>query len=411
MFTAYIQALDVIYLHQIGLFLIFTSISWTVHLLKINRSKNYEKQYKNILYAAGSSFNTYPKTTIIIPVVDENEFIWNTTLTKIKEAIKGLDSEVLVIANGKSSEQNAKDAIKHGFKVIRLQQASKRLAIQEGYNQSREDSEIIIILDSDTFVEATSIVYLLQPFVDKNVMGATPRQHIYYPQNIWQIVSNWLEDIRFSEILSGQKDRVSCLPGRLLAIRASFLGKHIYGLTHQTFLGSNCISGDDRYLTSRILEEGYKAVYVPTSVVHTDAPKSLTAFVKQRLRWSRTSFRETLLSLNWIFKYPYTAFSVLSTIVLRWFFFIVILTFLLKILTNNMDAHFANLSIEYMILGTLFGFIFSGMLRQLRHIKNNIRDIKYLIPFLFITTFILTPIEWFGNLTVKESGWMTRKTK
>jgi hypothetical protein len=62
-----------------------------------------------------------------------------------------------------------------------------------------------------------------------------------------------------------------------------------------------------------------------------------------------------------------------------------------------------------MILGSIIGFIISGALRHLRHFVVTPRDVLNLIPFLIITTFVLTVVEWYGNLTLKESDWMTRK--
>ena len=163
---------------------------------------------------------------------------------------------------------------------------------------------------------------LLQAFEDKRVGGATPRhvidmwfaENISSKRNIWRRIADWLEDIRFEEVLKGQNGAVGCLPGRLLAIRTKLLHKYIDGLVGQRFLGKPCISGDDRYLTSRLLEDGFKTVYVEDSMVITQAPDTLKGFVQQRLRWSRTSLRETILSLNWIFRYPYLALTTLANV-------------------------------------------------------------------------------------------------
>lgn len=410
MFTAYIQALDLFYWKEFNLFLFFFITTWTIHLIKINKSKNYESNYINkALHTTLAPI--YPSVSIVIPVVDEDPKIWKDVLELLNVAIQGLKAEVIVVANGKQSDNNAEVASKFGFNVIRIPDASKRLAILEASKHIKND--VTVILDSDTLVEAASIKELIKPFDASEVGGATPRQYIFKSNNIWRRISDWLEDIRFSEVLSGQsiKGAVSCLPGRLLAIRTDLLLRYVEDLANQKFLGAKCISGDDRYLTSRILRDGFKTIYVPMSVVYTDAPTTLKKFVLQRLRWSRTSLRETILSLPWIFKYPYTAFTVLAYTVMRWFFFVVIMTFIVKLMFNDIDSHYLNLSSEWMVLGTLGGFLSSGFLRQLRHLKNKPSDIKLLIPFLFITTFILTPVEWYGNLTLRESGWMTRKTK
>jgi hyaluronan synthase len=205
---------------------------------------------------------------------------------------------------------------------------------------------------------------------------------------------------------------VSCLPGRMLAIRTPILKKAVPALVCQKFLGAECISGDDRFLTSYILGEyGLKTVYVSESVVYTNAPDTLRGFVLQRLRWSRTSLRETLRSLPWIFKYPYCAFTVLSNVILRWFFFTVIMVGLANWFGLVHDQHYLSLSVYEALLFSAWGFMISGFFKQLRHLIKYPKDIAYLPFFLLVTTFILTPVEWVGNLTLRESGWMTRRVK
>jgi len=150
-------------------------------------------------------------------------------------------------------------------------------------------------------------------------------------------------------------------------------------------------------------------LYIPEALVLTEAPDTLRQFIQQRLRWSRTSFRETVRSLGWIFHYPFTALTTLSNVVLRWVFFIVLLTAILSWMGVIERTHAADLPWFVIVIGTVLGFLVSAWLRQLRHILKNPVDVRYFLHFVFVTTFILTPLEWFGNISVRESHWMTRK--
>lgn len=422
MFTFYIQLLDLLHLHQVGLFLIFFVVSWGFLISRWIYSIGYIKDQKKRNAAININGNkNLIYLTAIIPVVDEPMEIWKHTLDNLKSEIEVFENyDVVIVANGGNGKDNADYAEKLGFNVVRLKEAGKRPAIKAGVeflkqNISEENKgleRITLILDSDTIVGKQSIIKLVAAFRTRaRVGGVTPKHEIFRRDaNFYRLVSDWLEDTRFNEVLPGQSKNgaVSCLPGRMLAIKTDLLEQAVDSLVSQTFMGNPCISGDDRYLTSWLLERNWRCIYEPSSIVYTDAPNTLNRFLKQRLRWSRTSLRETIRSLKWTFKYPYTAYTVIGNILLRWLYASVIVTFALFLLGLTVRDHYLHFSIPVLLIGTLLGFIVSGFLRQLGHLRRYPQDIKYLIPFLFVTTFALMPTEWYGNLTMKESGWMTR---
>lgn len=410
MFTFIVQVIDFFAYGTIGLFLSFFIASWSVHIIKLIKARFYKTRVKRVL----DTTEIKKGVGVILPVVDEDPLTFEEVLTSLIGALKGYRHKIVVIANGGNSHKNAQQAREFNLEVRTLADSSKRKAVYEGA-QLLKDYPYIVILDSDTIVNNDSIIATLAEFSDERVYGVTPR-HEVFGDSLMERVSNWLEDIRFNEVLKGQDGAVSCLPGRLLAIRQEALILAVEDLVKQKFLGAQCISGDDRFLTSWLLQRGYKTVYTDAAYVMTNAPKTLKNFIKQRLRWSRTSLRETLLSLSWGYKYPFMLFTVLSNVVLRWWFFIVVIHALLVLLGFYIQNHFifellpfAN-NLIFIAVGLFVGFVLSGFIRNIRHLWNYPEDIAILIPFLFITTFILTPVEWYGNLTLRESGWMTRKT-
>lgn len=409
MYTFVIQLIDLLVRGEVGLFFVFFVVTWSLYITKLVKASKAPK-YTSLIYR---ELKDYPTITAIVPVVDEPMHVWEHTLSNLKDSLHGLKAQVLIVANGGNGKKEGDYAKKLGFDVIHIEEASKRKAIAAA--SAISNGEITIILDSDTITTRDAIRRLLSVFNYSRVGGATPRHVIdmWYAgkDNLMRRIADWLEDIRFEEVLRGQNGAVGCLPGRLLAIRTKLLNKYIDGLVGQRFLGKKCISGDDRYLTSRLLEDGWETVYVEDSMVITQAPDTLKGFIQQRLRWSRTSLRETILSLNWIFNYPYLALTTLSNVIMRWFFFIVVVTAILAWVGIIDRPHVVNLPFWTVVIGTIVGYILSGFFRHIRHLWYKPQDIVVLPAFLFITTFILTPVEWFGNLTLIESGWMTRRTK
>jgi hyaluronan synthase len=411
MFTFLVQLLDLIVWKNVGLFLIFFTLSWIIFLVKIFRSSRYRSEWSDAPF--------HKEVSIIIPVVDEDPAIFQRALNAIENAgrFNGIAFEVIVVANGASSEFNAKQADNMLFKVIRLDRASKRKAIYVGVENAHY--QYTIILDSDTIVQRDSIYELLKCFNDQDVGGVTSKHMILNrDQNFWRRISDWLEDVRFNEIVKGQSigGAVACLPGRMFAIRTELLREASEELISQKFLGHECVSGDDRFLTSWLLRHNYQTVYQETAGVWTDAPTTFKGFVLQRLRWSRTSLRETILALPWIFKYPYMAFTTLATVAMRWLFFIVFINAILVWTGLHRQDHFLwhylpnLLDFTFIFVGSFLGFLASGFLKNIRHLLKYPQDIVFLPLYLMVTTFILTPVEWFGNITLTEKGWMTRST-
>ncbi len=251
MFTFLIQAIDLIELNQVGFFLTFFVLSWSIHLIKIIVST------RDPLRGIKRSGQLKSTVTAIVPVVNEPMDVWVETMDGLEKAMSqfGSNSQVIIVANGKNGVENLEYASAKGFEVIRLLKASKRNAIYQAVKKAT--GKYTVILDSDTFVYPDSIYNLLKVFSDPNVGGVTPKHVITGRKtNTMRRISDWLEDIRFEEILRGQSSfgSVSCLPGRLLAVRTELLKDIVPGLINQKFLGRKCISGDDRYITSEILK-------------------------------------------------------------------------------------------------------------------------------------------------------------
>lgn len=410
MYIAFIQLLDLYHYNTLGLFLAFFVISWVFFGVKLTMSF----KYKGITKALTHN----PSVSIIIPVVDEPMEVWQRTLAGIKAGVGDLKYEVIIVCNGAYSQDNYDYAKAQGYKVFKLKQADKRYAIEEGVKHAT--NEITILLDSDTMATPYSIQSLVHGFVDPQVGGIVPLQKVHNREkSIVRRMCDWFEDMRFFYTMPGLSytNSVPCLIGRLFAIRTDLLKKYIPEFKDQYFLGVRCLSGDDRLLTSYLLKDGYKTLLDRESLVYTECPDTISKFVKQRLRWSRTSFRETILSLPWLFKKPYVATVMLGDILLRWMIFAVYISFLLAILKIVNTPHWLATvvpQIDYLwiyILGGLIGMTIGAYIKQIPHLKRYPQDILYVPVFLFFMVFILTPVEWFGNLTIREASWMTRRTQ
>lgn len=405
MFTFIVQVADLFTLGTIGVFLVFYIFSWFCLFVRLYFSSKY-KQFENSVPQA------LPSVSIIIPVVDEKPHVFELVLSSIRKAAEGLDAEFFVVGNGAYSKDNISMAESMGFKTLTLKVANKRKAIVKAVQISTKD--IAVILDSDTVASDDCLKVILQNFQDPAVGGVVPNQVIFNRDySVMRRLSDWFEDVRFNNTLKGLSARnsVHCLPGRLFAIRMDRLKHYSNDFVSQKMFGVELITGDDRVLTSYLLKDGFKTIYDNRTTVLTDAPNTLKQFAKQRLRWSRSSFRETLLSLGWIWNRPYMAFVLLTDIIVRWAFFFVIVIFLYRLATDQLFEHYWHFSYLELFSWSILGFFVSGFLKQIPHIWRYPQDLFYAPVFSLLSTFILTPIEWYGNITFLKQGWLTRKTK
>ena len=109
--------------------------------------------------------------------------------------------------------------------------------------------------------------------------------------------------------------QVGCLAGRTIAYRRTAFEPAVEALVRQTVFGVPQHVGDDRVLTSELLRRGWRTVYQSTARVETDAPPDWRTFWRQQLRWGRSSQRETLLSLRWLWRKPVAAATFAADIV------------------------------------------------------------------------------------------------
>lgn len=402
MFIFLVQLADLFAYQTVQLFLVFFLVAWTLFLFRLRQSAKYTGIVKNPKPASIS---------VIIPVVDEPLDIWAKVLESMSEAIKDLDAEVFVVPNGKYSKLNADMARNFGFNVIELEEASKRKAIVIAGLHATKD--IVILLDSDTIVTKNAIKTLARGFVDNSIGGIVPRQESFYKNTIMEKLCNWYEDIRFFNTTRGLSyhGQIPCLIGRLFAIRRELLQKYLPAFDNQYLFGIKVETGDDRVLTNMLLQDGFKTLYEDTALVYTIVPQTIKKFAKQRTRWARSSFRETLLSLPWLPAYPVAITILVGDVIVRWLFFAVVVNLVWKILSGNLSPHYLNFTLGEFVIWGVIGFFVSGYIKQLPHLYRKPQDIFLTPLFLLLNTFVLTPVEWYGNLTFWKQNWLTRKIK
>ena len=402
MFWSAIQLWDLIVYHRMHFFFIFSCYVWIIFLIKFLSARKY-KPFKGEVPALS--------TSAVVVVFREKIDDFKRCLVSLKRQER-LNEIIVVIDKrdtGKYEELLTQMNIRYSYAP-----PGKRKAIAKGIKLTSGD--IIFVVDSDSILSGEKVVKeMLKPFNDPKVGGVTPTQRIYKPSTIFDDIADWMEDSRWkiSNRAMSAKGCIGCLPGRVLAFRREVIEPHLDEFLNETFLGRRCITGDDRYLTSITLREGYKAVYQSTATIYTTCPNGFLNFVKMHLRWARSSQRETLKALRWYLKKPFILpFSFITDIITPFFFMIVLIYALV-----NMILHFDPVLLieetfyDSALIGLTLGYVGMNIslgLRQIPHLRNKKEDIPFLFFWTLFMTFVMMPIRIVGFFTMTKQDWMTR---
>ena len=192
-------------------------------------------------------------------------------------------------------------------RVLAFEHRGKRSALGVGIRAAT--SELVVLVDSDTRWEPGLLAAVQMPFVDPAVGGVGTQQNVYQRRtSVWRRIADWLVNLRYYDYVPamGRAGAVACLSGRTAAYRRAAIEPVLENLENEFFLGRRCVAGDDGRLTWLVLASGYKTVHQSSARAISMFPSSFRAFVKQRVRWSRNSYRCYLTALykGWLWRVP-----------------------------------------------------------------------------------------------------------
>ena len=347
-------------------------------------------------------------TSVIVPVYSESEALFRRVLASV---VANRPSEVITVVDGGDAGLAAV-AAEYCDRVLRIPKSGKRAAIEAGLRASDPDTDVVIVLDSDTVWAPGALREMLRPFADPRVGGVTPRQAIFDAEaDGVRRLANWIEDIRYHLIVPAQSvfGQVGCLAGRTIAYRRVAFEPAVERLVRQTVLGVPQHVGDDRVLTNELLRTGWRTVYQATALVETDAPSQWRTFWRQQLRWGRSSQRETLLSLPWLWRRPVAFASFVTDIVTPFALYAVAGLAVAHGLRGDGGFTGAPLAVE-LPLGYL-GMLASIGVRQAAHVRRHPRDLLRLPLFVLQITFVMVPLRIAAFATMFHQGWTSRRAR
>lgn len=288
------------------------------------------------------------------------------------------------------------------LRVIVFKHAGKRSALGVGIRAA--SNEILVFADSDTSWEPGLLDAVQMPFVDPVVGGVGTQQNVYQrTTSIWRRLADWLINLRYYDYVPAMSrgGGVICLSGRTAAYRRSVILSVVENLEDEFFLGRRCVAGDDGRMTWLTIASGYKTVHQSNARAISMFPDTLRAFMKQRIRWSRNSYRCYLTAVwkGWLWRTP---------MICR----ITVLQILLTPLTMGLTIYFL---VFNRLDGTPRGYIVAAVwllggraIRGYSHLRRYPAEILMLPLAALVVITVSLPIKMYAFLTMNKQGWLTR---
>lgn len=346
--------------------------------------------------------NGYRTTvSVVIPSFREDAAI----LVKCLESWLAQDPmEVIIVVDVADTECHARlsEVRDPRLRVLIYEHAGKRSALGVGIREAR--GELVVFADSDTWWEPGLLEAVQMPFEDPAVGGVGTQQNVYQrTTSVWRRIADWLVNLRYYDYVPamGSKGGVACLSGRTAAYRRAAILPVVENLENEFFLGRRCIAGDDGRLTWLVLASGYKTVHQSSARAISMFPDSFRAFVKQRVRWSRNSYRCYLTALwkGWLWKTPLVTKITVLQILLTPVTMGVTMAYLL----------FSRLELTPLGISLAVGWLLLGRgIRGWSHLKRHPKEIVLLPLTCLVVIMIALPIKLYAFVTMNKQGWLTR---
>ncbi|MGY1643931.1 glycosyltransferase [Geodermatophilus sp. SYSU D00703] len=370
------------------------ALSWSIWLIRKVLSARYRP-----------TINYFRTTTsVVVPSFREDPDVLERCLDTW---LAQHPTEVIVVLDVEDTEafQRLTSRDDSRLTVISFAHEGKRSALGVGIRAAK--GEVLVLCDSDTLWRPGLLSFVQMPFADPTVGAVSTRQNVYLPtSSIWRRVADWIIDLRYLDYVpaTGRAGAVVCVSGRTAAYRRSAVLPVLEHLEHEFFLGRRCIAGDDGRLTWLVLASGYRTVYQAGARALSMFPSTFRAFCKQRVRWSRNSYRCYLTAAwkGWLWKVP-----LVSQVTVLQILFTPVTMF--AAVYYVVASGFSDRGWQALALALAWVFV-GRAIRSTSHLRRRPSDVLILPLVALVIAMVALPIKTYALFTMNKQGWLTRRT-
>jgi hyaluronan synthase len=354
------------------------------------------------------------RLTLVLPFYNEDAALLRECLDGIARQTRPPDRLHIVNDGSPCGEDIIMDALPRLRELMEVEYTvfdgnrGKREALAHAFAHPATD--IFMTTDSDTVLDPKAIEEGLKPFKDPRVTAVTGRVGaINRKRNVLTLFT----DFRYAGSFLHERAALSMFGsvlvccGAIAFYRADAIKPHLSDFLSQHFLGQRVRIGDDRRLTNYALLHG-RVVVQPAAIAYTAVPQTLSHYVRQQVRWTRSFLQESV----WIIQ----TFPVLHRA-----FWMNIFDFASWVVYTSLVVIFAVLQ-PWHIIGVFLTsyFAFSALVAYARsarylEIRNGNQHFASQVAILLLSplygiahSIIFTPLRLYSLATLKRMRWNTR---
>ncbi|MBI5531046.1 MAG: glycosyltransferase [Candidatus Doudnabacteria bacterium] len=366
------------------------------------------KYIENSLTSNQANDEYFPSVTFVVPCKNEEKSIAKTVEKCFAADYPKSLLEVIIINDG--STDNTIEVLRESQKAYpnlvvvdwKVNQG-KRMAMAEGFRRAR--GEIIVQLDSDSYIEPETFYQFISPFRHPEIGAVCAHAD---PDNADQ---NFLTKIQAAyyflsfRILKAAESTfmtVFCCSGCSSAYRKNIVLPILDQWLGERFLGKPVSWGDDRALTNWVLRKGYKTIYTDTVLAKTIVPDNLRQLLKQQVRWKKGWFVNSIFASGFVLKqYPFVA--------LTYFFPLIFITIATPVMATK--ALIYNPIVKgivpyYYILGVYLVSV--AIVLYYRFVSRENKYWPYVFIWSTLNMFVLSFIFYYAMISIQNRKWGTR---
>jgi hyaluronan synthase len=241
--------------------------------------------------------------SVVLPLYNEDPALLLRSLESLARQTY-LPQRVWLIDDGSDdpSAADAAEAFEGPFElhVIRCEENRGKRQVQAEAFRRDTTAEVFVTADSDTVFHEDAIREGLKPFADPAVTAVAG---LVRPINRTRNLLTRLQDSEYLSSFLLERASLSSLQGSVLVTsgglalyRADVVREVLDEYVAQTFAGRPVHTGDDRMLTQLSLQRG-RVVMQHTAIADTAVPERWSHLLRQRVRWSRSFWVNSL----WVF--------------------------------------------------------------------------------------------------------------
>jgi hyaluronan synthase len=335
--------------------------------------------------------------SIVVPVYQEDPTI---LATAIESWLANDVEEVILVID--ASDTTCQDvAARYPVTVVITDVPGKRDALRRGWRAAR--TELVALVDSDTIWADDVAVEVAKPFADPRIGGVGTRQSVYGSKGFLARITDMFLDHRYFDENASQSllgKAVSCLSGRTAVYRRELLLEIEDDFMNETFWGVQSLSGDDKRLTTLILERGHLTYMQRTAEVWSTFPDRWRTFFRQRLRWARNTWRSDLraLSKGWVWRHPFLAYTMIDKGLSGF-----------TLLLGPIAMGYALITQNWILAGVLLlWWQISRAAKLAPHIRRRPSSFFFVLGYV-VVSWLMAIIKITALVTIRKQAWLTRE--